>query len=85
MVGGGTIADEALEGRPPVISQTVGRKKPKLSEDKFEVRADSAFIERLDRHAARCGLTRAAYLRMMLGRVMDHEDQEAEHNPGEDR
>lgn len=57
------------------MSAAVARKKKRLSEDKVEFRAEKAWMDRLDRVAARLGLTRSAYMRLRLTEAMDRDER----------
>lgn len=49
---------------------------PKTESGKIEIRADQLWIDRVDEAARRLGLKRSAYIRMIVTREMDRNDEE---------
>lgn len=52
------------------------KEKPETTQGKIELRAEQAWIDRVDAEAVRLGLKRSAYIRMVVSREMDRAEAE---------
>lgn len=57
------------------MSATVAKKKKKVQEDVLRLRCSADWLDRVDEHAERLGLSRSAFIRLRLTEVMDEEDR----------
>lgn len=61
------------------MPRTGSQEKTKNKHGKIEIRAERSWIDRVDEFASRLGLKRSAYIRMVVVREMDREDEERSH------
>ena len=66
------------------VSAAVAKKRTEKQEEtgKIEIRADAAWIARVDEAAARIKLKRSAFIRMIVTQAMDRDDNERRRQEG---
>ena len=69
-----------------MLEQSLGKKKPKPSaeaaRDRIDLRADPAWVARIERQAERYGLTVSAYIRRAVSKELELDEQS---DPTKDR